>query len=172
LLVCGCWQKLKANNGGEATLLLPFPLDEFDAVSVGVFDEEDAGSAPHRVWFALEIHASGLFEFVCEGIEVFDGERDVGVSLAERVWLGLIVIQREFEARLGVAGDGEESVRRVVSDRNLPSEFEAEFVRIKINAPVEVENPITCVDVLQNALLLNLADFPPSIVANPRADFR
>ena len=67
-------------------------FDELYAVAVGVFHEEEAGTATHGVWFALEVYAAGLFEFIREGVEVFDGEGYVTVAVSQLVGPVLVVV--------------------------------------------------------------------------------
>lgn len=149
------------------------PFDELDTVTVGVFDEEDAGAAAHRVGFALEVDAAGFFQFVRQRVEVFDGEGDVTVAFTERVRLAPVVVEGEFQAGFGVAGDGEEGVGGVVSDGDLPREFETELVGIEVDAPVEIQDPVTGVYVLHPLLLFVAGQLFSlrGIVAKPRISF-
>src|SRR5215213_7495022 len=141
---CGAVRSLKG-------LLLAFY--ELDSVAVGILDEEDSGPASHSVRLALEIHTPGFFEPVRQGVEVFDGEGDVAVAGPELVGFVLVVVEGELEARLWVAGHGEEGVGRVVADGRLAGELQAKLVRIEIYAPVEIQDPVAGVQVPHRSLL-------------------
>src|SRR5215216_3725359 len=125
-------------------------LDKFYAVAIGVADEEDAGAAAHGVRLALEVHAPSFFEFFGQRVEVFHGEGDVAVAFTQSVGFLATVVQGQLQARLGIAGHGEESVRRVIADGNLAGELEAQFVGVEVYAAVEVQNSIAGVDVLHD----------------------
>src|SRR5215217_4849575 len=137
--------------GSPKGLLLAFY--ELDSVAVGILDEKDSGPASHGVRLALEIHTPGFFEPIRKGVEVFDGEGDVAVAGPELVGFVLVVVEGELEARLGVAGHGEESVGRIVADGRLAGELQAKLVRIEIYAPVEIQDPVAGVYVPHRSLL-------------------
>src|SRR5215210_2456505 len=148
-----CWWLIVRTAFGSQKRLL-WALDELYPVAVGILDEEDPGPAAHSVRFALEVHAAGFFEPVSQGVEVFDGEGDVAVACPEFVGLILVVIEGELQSGLGVAGHGEEGVGRIVSYRRFTGELQAQFVRVEIYAPVEIQDPVAGVDVLHGTLLL------------------
>jgi hypothetical protein len=59
-----------------------------------------------------------------------------------------VVVEGELQARLGVAGDGEEGVGSVVADGALADELEAELVGVEVETPIEVQDPVAGMHVL------------------------
>jgi hypothetical protein len=133
--------------GQELQNSLP-ALDELYAVTIRVADEEDSRAAAHSVGLALEIHTAGLFKLSGYRVDVFHGEGDVTVAFAQRVGFFAPVVQGQFQARFGVARNGEKGVGCISADGYLSSKLEAQFVGVEVYATVEIQNAVAGVNVL------------------------
>lgn len=72
----------------------------------------------------------------------------MAVAFAQGVGLIAVMVEGELEAGFGITGDGEEGVGGLVADGDLAGELEPELVGVKVEAAIEVENPVAGVDVL------------------------
>ena len=74
-----CWRSAAGARALAGTLPA---FCKLYAVPVRVADEEDSGSAAHRVRLALEVHATSLLESGRQSVEVLDGERHMTITFA------------------------------------------------------------------------------------------
>jgi hypothetical protein len=62
------------------------------------------------VGLALEVHPAGLLELLSQGVEVFDGEGDVAVALAEGIGLLAAVVEVSSSRGSGSPGTAKKAL--------------------------------------------------------------